>query len=237
MDIIYNLGVSLGSIIIGYFIGAFPTAIILGKVLFKQDPRDFGSKNAGGTNAGRIWGIKIGLIVMIVDVIKSIIALWLVFFLIKITKLETYFSLYQNGILFYYLASFGATLGHCYPVYAKFKGGKAVSTVAGFIITTSWFVTLLGLIFFAVLKWKKIVSLSSLVSAVSITLAAWFMFFLSLFNADASALLMWGKDLLFIPSWEYALIVLLMAVLIFIRHKENITRLKNNEEPTVKWMK
>lgn len=237
MDIIYNILVALASIIIGYFIGSFPTAIVLGKLLFKQDPRDFGSKNAGGTNAGRIWGLKIGFIVIIIDILKSVLSLWVVFFLIKVTKLENYFPLFENGLLFYYLASFGATIGHCYPIYAKFQGGKAVATVAGFLATTSWFVSLFGLVFFIVLKWKKMVSLSSLVSAVSITLAAWFMFILSLFNPLISAILMWGNGLLFTPSWYYALIVLLMAVLIFIRHQENIKRIKNKEERTIKWLK
>lgn len=237
MDIIYNIIVAICSIIIGYLIGSFPTAIVIGKLVFKQDPRDFGSKNAGGTNAGRIWGAKFGLIVIVVDVLKSVIALWLIYFLIKVTKLENYFTLFENGTLFYYLASFGATLGHCYPIYANFKGGKAVATICGFLFTTSWFVGLFGLIFFIVLKWKKMVSLSSLVSAVSVSLAAWFMFFLGLFNPNAAMFLMWGNGQLFIPSLSYAIIVFLMAILVFIRHKENIIRMRNKEERTINWLK
>lgn len=237
MDIIYNILLVLGSLLIGYFIGSFPTAIVIGKLFFNEDPRDFGSKNAGGTNAGRIWGIQFGAIVMIVDVFKSILSLWLVYLLMNVIKFDNYFLVYDNGVTIYYLASLGATLGHCFPIYADFKGGKAVSTVAGFLITTSWFVTLLGLVFFVVLKWKKIVSLSSLVSAVTVSLAAFIAYLLNVFYPLFARHLMWGGDAIFIPNWQYAVIVFIMAILVFIRHHENIVRLKNNEERTIKWLK
>ena len=77
MDIIYNILVALICLIFGYLIGSVSFAIIIGKVFYHQDPREHGSKNAGGTNAGRIWGKKVGLLVIILDMIKTIIPMWI----------------------------------------------------------------------------------------------------------------------------------------------------------------
>ena len=73
MDIIYNILVALICLIFGYLIGSVSFAIIIGKVFYHQDPRELGSKNAGGTNAGRIWGKKVGLLVVIKQLIISLL--------------------------------------------------------------------------------------------------------------------------------------------------------------------
>jgi len=237
MDIIYNIAIGFASVIIGYLIGSFPTAIVIGKVFFKQDPREHGSKNAGGTNAGRLWGKKAGLAVMIVDIAKAVLAIWTVYLLINLTGLASAVNLWENGMLYYYLASLGAALGHCWPLYAHFRGGKAVSALAGMVISTSWFLSIFGLVFFAVLKNKKFVSLSSLVGSATVTLAAWVMFIVDAFVPGAFDFGMWGNGSLFVVCWEYVVIITLITVILYFRHHENIKRLKHNEENKVKWIK
>ncbi|NCA97035.1 MAG: glycerol-3-phosphate 1-O-acyltransferase [Bacteroidia bacterium] len=237
MDIIYNIAIGFAALLIGYLIGSFPTAIVIGKVFFKQDPREYGSKNAGGTNAGRLWGKKAGLAVMIVDILKAVIAIWTVYLLINLTGLKNVVILWENGMVYYYLASLGSAIGHCWPIYANFRGGKAVSALAGMVIATSWFLSIFGLVFFAVLKNKKFVSLSSLVGSATVTLAAWTMFIIDSFVPGAFNFGMWGNGSLFVVCWEYAVIISIITIILILRHHENIKRLANKEENKVKWIK
>ena len=135
MDIIlYNIIVGFVALILGYFFGSIPTGIIIGKVFFHRDPRLEGSKNSGGTNVGRLFGKKIGLLCIILDMIKTVIPLIIVWSIIKFSSLNQALidnfgsGLWNNGVLYVYLAPLGAMIGHCYPVFAKFNGGKAVAT-------------------------------------------------------------------------------------------------------------
>ena len=237
MDIIYNIAIGLGSLIIGYLIGSFPTAIVIGKVFFKQDPREFGSKNAGGTNAGRLWGKKAGLAVMIVDITKAVLAIWSVYMLINFTGLANAVLLWRNGMAYYYLASLGAAIGHCWPLYANFRGGKAVSALAGMVVSTSWFLSLFGLIFFVILKNKKFVSLSSIVASSIVTLAALTMFITDHFVTGFFNFGMWGNGSLFLVGWDYFVAVFIITTILILRHQENIKRLSRNEENKVRWIK
>ncbi|MDD3207068.1 MAG: glycerol-3-phosphate 1-O-acyltransferase PlsY [Bacilli bacterium] len=237
MDIIYNIVVGIGSLIIGYLIGSFPTAIVIGRVFFKQDPRNFGSKNAGGTNAGRLWGKKAGLAVMIVDIIKAVLAIWTVYLLINFTNLKNVVSLWNNGLFYYYLGSLGAAIGHCWPIYANFRGGKAVSALAGMVVATSWFLSLFGLVFFVVLKNKKFVSLSSIIASSVVTLASWVMLIVELTTPGAFNFGMWGNGSFFLAGWEYTLVISIITIILILRHHENIKRLSKNEENKVRWIK
>ena len=112
--------------IFGYLFGSIPFALVIGKVFYKTDVREHGSGNLGGTNAGRTLGAKAGVSVAVMDVLKATIAM-------AITALFSY-----ESIIF---AGFFATLGHCYPIFANFKGGKAVSTAMGFLLGISIFIT------------------------------------------------------------------------------------------------
>ncbi|MFA5480872.1 MAG: glycerol-3-phosphate 1-O-acyltransferase PlsY [Bacilli bacterium] len=236
MDIINNIAIALSSLVIGYLIGSFPTAIVIGKVFYKQDPREYGSKNAGGTNAGRLWGKKAGLAVMIVDIIKAVIAIWSVYILINFTGIANIVNLWNGGILFYYLASLGSAIGHCWPIYANFRGGKAVSALAGMVVATSWFLSIFGLIFFVILKNKKYVSLSSIIASLVVTFVSWIMFFVNLFYPGIFNFGMWGNGTMFLVGWEYSAIITIITMMLIIRHHENIKRLVKNEENKVKWM-
>lgn len=237
MDIIYNIAIGFASLIIDYLIGSFPTAIVIGRVFFKQDPREFGSKNAGGTNAGRLWGKKAGLAVMIVDIAKAVLAIWTVYLLINLTGLSQAVILWRNGMIFYYLGSLGAAIGHCWPLYANFRGGKAVSALAGMVVSTSWFLSLFGMIFFVILKNKKFVSLSSIIASLSVTFGVWMMAVVDYFKPGFFNFGMWGNGTMFLVCWEYAIIATIITIILIIRHHENIKRLAKNEENKVKWIK
>ena len=110
----------LAAIIIGYFLGSIPFALVIGKLFFQKDIRNYGSKNLGGGNAGRVLGKKAGLAVMTLDLLKVTLAIFLT-------------SLFANDEIILILAGLSAAAGHCFPVFANFKGGKAVATMYGFL--------------------------------------------------------------------------------------------------------
>jgi len=238
MDIIlYNITIAFVSLIIGYLLGSFPTAIVIGKLFFHQDPRDYGSKNAGGTNAGRLWGKKAGLTVMIVDIVKAVLSIWIAFIIIRCSGIADVVVLWNGGMLYFYLASLGAAIGHCWPIYAHFRGGKAVSALAGIVVGTSWFLSLFGLVFFIILKNKKFVSLSSIIASWVVTCVSWAMFVANYFSPGFFDFAMWGSGTIFVAGWEYSTIITIITIIVLLRHHENIKRLANNEERKISWMK
>lgn len=198
---------SLLAALLGYTFGSIPFALVIGKVFYKTDIRQFGSGNLGGTNAGRVLGKKAGLSVSILDIFKA-------FIVMLIVK-----SFDPNQVA---LAGVFATLGHIYPLFAGFKGGKAVSTAAGYILGVSTLVffkpvemALIPLLsFFIVLKLTKYVSLSSMTA---LSLAALISFFVQ-------------NDLMI--SFYLSLLV---SIVIY-RHKANIDRLIKGTESKVKWI-
>ena len=198
----------VAAMLIGYFLGAIPFALVIGKVFYQTDIRNYGSKNLGGSNAGRVLGKKAGLAVMTMDVLKVIIAIFLT-------------SLFAKDQTTLIVAGLSAAAGHCYPVFANFKGGKAVATMYGFwfgmalIGGYSFWIFFLPLIaFLVVLYTTKIVALSSVMSAVVNTTYIYFI--------DES------KGL-FIAS-------LIFTVVLIIRHRKNFERMIKHEENKIKWM-
>lgn len=111
-------------LVIGYLLGSIPFALVIGKVFYKTDVRNFGSGNLGGTNAGRVLGAKAGIAVIACDILKVVIA-------IAVSSLISPSTSIWTGL--------AAAIGHCYPVFAHFKGGKAVATMFGFLLATSFF--------------------------------------------------------------------------------------------------
>ena len=106
----------LASIAIGYLLGSIPFALVVGKVFYKKDIRNYGSGNLGGSNAGRVLGKKAGLSVMTLDILKVTLAIFIA-------------SFFQNREVSMVVAGVAAAIGHCFPIFAKFKGGKAVATM------------------------------------------------------------------------------------------------------------
>ena len=253
MDIIYNILVAFICLIFGYFLGSISFSIIIGKVFYHQDPRNFGSKNAGGTNAGRLWGKKVGLLVIILDMMKTIAPMWICWAILTFVPFgarplcvptELYYttakSLYIIQWPVYLLANLGTAIGHCWPCFAKFKGGKAVSAFMGTILGASWGLGWIpaGLIYFPVLKKTKYVSLTSIIMSISASAIAWIWAILCLQNVIPQG---WqnfvGYGTTINMSWHFALVITLIAILLIIRHKPNMDRIKAGTEHKIKWMK
>lgn len=190
----------------GYIIGSIPWALVIGIVFYKTDIRQHGSGNLGGTNAGRVLGKTAGAVVSVLDVLKSVLAMVIV----------SWIDPSQVGI-----AGFAAAFGHCFPLFAKFKGGKAVATIIGFLLGMGlyslipiWVFVVNVIAFFTILKVTKMVSLSSMSSiAIGLLVSFWF---------DVELL--------------YRVFHAILLVLTVVRHRDNITRIIKGTESKVKWL-
>jgi len=183
--------------IISYLMGSIPFGFILTKIFLKKDIREIGSGNIGATNALRTGNKLIGYSTLLLDVMKAILPV-------------LYVKIIHPELI--YIASLCAFLGHVFPVWLKFKGGKGVATYVGILFTIN---ILLGFIF--CVSWllifliSKYSSLSSLIGSLTIPIYIFF-------NDQMSNALFFG----------------IMFVLIFYTHRENIKRLKNKEESKTK---
>ncbi|MBM7572142.1 glycerol-3-phosphate 1-O-acyltransferase PlsY [Aquibacillus albus] len=187
-------------IILAYLIGSIPFGLIVGKIGYKTDIRDHGSGNLGGTNTFRVLGIKAGITVTLADILKGTLA----------TQLPILFGVEINPLL---IGVF-AVIGHMYPIFANFKGGKAVATSGGIILGVSPFLFLIILItFFIVLYLSKYVSLASMVTGI-ITIIVSF----------------------FLQNTGLIIITSILTIFVFYRHRTNIKRIINKTEPKIKWM-
>ena len=249
MDIIlYNIITCLASFILGYFFGSIPVGVILCRLFYHADPRESGSKNSGGTNVGRLFGKKIGFATIFFDALKTIGPMILVWVLIKFAGINNLFSeklgssMYHDGMLAILLVPLGASIGHCWPIFAQFKGGKAVSSYGGFVISTCWggFI-FCGAAFLATLKISKHVSLASIISSVVSTVIAWTLYLLGIFAPNMNVdFLFWGfgkTTLWAASSLEFAVISTLIGIILICRHYSNIKRLASGTESKIKWMK
>lgn len=196
------------SVLTGYLLGSVPFALVIGKVFYKTDIRNYGSKNLGGGNAGRVLGKKAGLAVMTLDILKVSLAILLA-------------SFWKQGELPLILAGLAAALGHCFPLFAHFKGGKAVATMYGFLFGMALFggyglqIFLFPLaVFLVVLYLWKIIALASIFSAAAVTLFAY----------------------LTTGSVPMLITLLIFTLLITLRHKKNIQRIIRREENKISWM-
>ena len=160
MAVLYTVLTVIGALIIGYLFGSFPSAIFIGKVFYGVDVRTQGSHNAGGTNVGRVIGKKAGIITIALDVFKTLIAIWLVFFILKLTPLVNYLVDDLPIEAIYYSTGIACAIGHSFPCFAGFKGGKAMAVFSGFVLATNWLFALLGVTFFYNLLLEKICFLS-----------------------------------------------------------------------------
>lgn len=188
--------------ILAYLLGSIPSGLIVGKVGYGIDIREHGSGNLGGTNTFRTLGVKAGLIVTISDILKGTLA----------ASLPLLFNVQDH--LHALLVGIFAIIGHTYPIFAKFKGGKAVATSGGVLLcyTPVMFLTIL-VFFFIVLYISKYVSLSSMLAGV-------YGIIYSLFTKDIPLII----------------IITLITIFIVYRHRANIKRILNKTEPKVKWL-
>ena len=192
-------------LILSYLIGAIPNGYVIGKVFFKKDIREFGSGNTGATNSFRVLGKPAGFIVTFLDIFKGFIT---VFF-------PLWFPVHAHGpISTFFIVGIFAIIGHVYPIYLKFKGGKAVATSAGVVLGVNPILLLiLAVIFFGILYLTKYVSLSSIIAAISCVIGSLIIHDYILFGMSA-----------------------FVSIILIFRHRSNIVRIFKGEEPKIKWM-
>ena len=240
-----NIIIALVAALTGYLLGGIPTGVIIGKAFFRKDPRDYYSHNSGGTNSGRVLGKKIGVLVILIDAIKAILALYGVWAVLMFTPLRQ-FTLWSNGYdaapLYYWLAGLAAAIGHCYPLYIHFKGGKAVSCFVGISAWVSWleFIVCFGF-FFGFLFKKKMVSLGSIVMGIVGSVTMWILAIVQATTGFSTRIFSWdfGASPVTFPvlGFEAAIVLTIAAVLIIVRHAANIKRLRQGTESKVTWIK
>ena len=198
-------------IIIGYVFGMFQTAFFYGK-MHGIDIREHGSGNAGTTNTLRVLGTKAGLIVFAGDVLKCMIAVWITTLIIKGSHADEIY------LLKLYTAA-GAILGHNYPFYLKFKGGKGIAATAGLILAFHpYFIPVGFVLFFGVFLTTHYVSLGSLLIYVGLMTEMVICGQTGLFGATQPVL-----------NEMYA-VTAFLTILAFYKHKENIRRLLHGNE-------
>ena len=196
-------------LILAYLLGSIPSGLWIGQIFFKINLREHGSGNTGTTNTFRILGKKAGMATFVVDFFKGTIA----------TLLPLIFHVQGVSPLVFGLL---AVIGHTFPVFAGFKGGKAVATSAGVIFGFApLFCLYLAVVFFGTLYLGSMISLSSVTAALAAVLGV------ILF--PLIGFLLPNYDLLFVA------IILALAGLIIIRHKDNINRIRNKTENLVPW--
>ncbi len=217
----------LGFFLLAYLIGSINNSMVIGTLFFRKDVRKYESKNAGGTNATRVLGKKAGFAVILLDIFKTVFVYWGLTLLFKFTPLPTYinFDLTVHGAMVF------VAVGHCFPIYYNFRGGKAVSVCAGFILATNWALAILLFSFFvAILLWKKMVSLASVTTAVAIVLLS-FLLFIPGFRALSFYPLASQNHFYYIGA------AILMASLLIYMHRENIKRIIAGKERTISFKK
>lgn len=253
MEIFFIILIFILISVISYLFGSIPSGVLIGKIFYHKDIREFGSHNSGGTNAGRTLGKKAGLITIILDMLKLIIPFFTCYFLftyvpalqeLMMASPDDTLNIFGKGNtliqLTYYLSAFFVIIGHGHSIFLRFKGGKYVSTFAGAQISLSYLTfPLFGSIFFLILKIKKHVSESSIYTGGTICLFSWIVYIIYACTysiGDYSQYLMWFNQG---PTCSiyYPILMTVSYILLVYRHRENIKRLKEGTENSIKWMK
>ncbi len=227
--------------LLGYLFGSIPVGVIVGKLIYKKDPRDYGSHNSGGTNAGRVFGTAGGILVILLDMAKTLIPFYLFYILIVFTPMAESWGLFDNGELATWVTILGATIGHCYSLFLRGGGGKAVSCFMAGSGGTSYVGFGIALVsFFASLAFKKkVVSFASLVSGGIITLFEMLIGIVSDACQWNSGILMWdfGASGYLGLGWQSAVVLALCYLVLVVKHIPNIKRLRAGEEKPAHWGK
>jgi glycerol-3-phosphate acyltransferase PlsY len=194
-------------IILAYLLGSVPTAVWVSKRVYGIDIREHGSGNAGATNTFRILGSKAGSLVMLGDMLKGFLAVKLAFF----SSLHVGGEPFMNLSIFLGLA---AVVGHIFPIWADFRGGKGIATLFGMILSIQPIVAVsLVCVFFLMLFLTRYVSLSSISASIAFPLLILFIFNM--------------------PELSYRLFAIGTAFLVVLTHYKNINRLLNGNENKV----
>ena len=193
--------------IVAYLLGSIPSAVWVGKARYNIDVREHGSKNAGATNTFRVLGKKPGIVVLSIDIIKGALATFLPVIVLNSTlRIEN-----EHIIQIQILAAVFAVVGHVFPIFAQFKGGKGVATSLGVIIGLQPLAALVCVVLFLIVFILfQFVSLGAIVAALSFPLVIRF-----IIQEDS--------------NWLFCFSILLSFLVIF-AHRKNIGRLVKGEE-------
>ena len=188
-----------GAVVAAYLVGSVPSGLLLSKLFGKQDPRDYGSGNIGATNVTRTGGRLLGAVTMLADILKGLLPVALAIFA----------GLSEAWIAAIALAVF---LGHLFPLYLKFKGGKGVATMLGVMLPWQPVAALAGLgIWALLLRLSHYVSLASILAGLTLPLLVW-----------------WVEG-----SIACLLVSMAFASLVTLKHAANIRRLMDGTEPMI----
>ncbi len=183
--------------LLAYLLGSIPSGVWIGKIFFKTDIREHGSGNSGTTNTYRVLGPTAGTIVLVMDILKGTIA----------ALLPMWFGIDIHPMV----VGLFAVIGHVFPIFAKFKGGKAVATSAGIALGAQpIFLLCLAAIWGATLYVSSMVSLASIIAVIIAAIASLFL----------------GDPLFAVIAW-------IAMVIVIVRHKANIGRIKDGTESKV----
>lgn len=192
MEILLLLIAAIG----GYFLGSISMAVILTKIRYSGDVRQEGSGNAGATNVARVFGMRAGLFTLVGDMIKTFAAAGFGYLLAG-----------TNGMV---AGLFGAVIGHCFPVYFGFKGGKGISVSLAIALCLDWQMTIISLsLFIIIVLITRYVSLGSLIAVASVPIVYF------CFNGF---------------KMPQALLVILVPILVWYMHRGNIKKLISGTE-------
>lgn len=193
------------SLILAYLMGSIPTAVWVGKAFYDIDVREYGSGNAGATNTFRVLGKKAGIPVLIVDCFKGLGAVSLIYLFAEEPISNDAFVNYQLAL------GITAVIGHIFPVFAGFRGGKGIATLLGIMLAIHTKGALLSMgVFILVFAITKFVSLGSMVAAISFPFVI-----ILVFHSTVPSLIVFS---------------MFIAILVLITHQKNIERLVRREE-------
>ncbi len=202
-------------LVISYLLGSIPWALIIGKLVKGIDIREHGSKNMGATNAFRVLGFKYGLLVFALDALKG----GLILFIMKHNFFNFDLGDYEIHPLSYGACAF---LGHLFPIFAKFKGGKGMATASGIVLFYHPIAFCVGLITFIItIILSKYVSLSSCVTAIAVLVTTFFFkdnYYFLLFN---------------IKITYFSLVLIFINIFLIVKHIPNFKRIFNHTESKI----
>jgi acyl phosphate:glycerol-3-phosphate acyltransferase len=186
----------------GYLLGSVPTGVVLTRLFSKTDPRKSGSKNIGATNIYRTSGKLLGILTLAGDMLKGVIPIWMAI-------LWAQHDLWGVPHLWIAVAGLSPMVGHIFPIFLGFRGGKGVATALGVYLVISPVAVLIESLFFILIVWKwRIISLGSILCAITIPV------FIALFRNEQA----------------YFILSVIIAGLILYRHQSNIARLIQGTE-------
>jgi len=208
-----NMGILIAVALIGYALGSISFSVIFSRKFAGFDLREKGSGNAGSTNALRTAGKKVGAITLVCDILKGLVAILLAILIGNIFK-------YENIAVLVQIAAVAAIIGHTFPIFFEFRGGKGVATSLGVLLLVNWKIGLICLIFALILMAvTKIVSIGSISAAILFPI-------LVLFIRDG-----------FIVEGNYFIFSIILALIVVFNHRSNIKKLVDGTENKLSFKK